>query len=257
MLKQMLLSLTLCAIAILAIDQPVYAQISEFKITASDPALEDLFGSSVSISGDYAVVGAWGRNKDTLNNIGSAYVFKRTGANWTEEFELLPSNGAIDDWFGISVFISGDYVVVGNRSGSAYVFKRTGTTWTEEDILLPTSGATAVFFGGSVSISGDYVVVGDWGGVDNGTESGSAYVFKRNGASWAQEDKLLPSDGAAYSFFGKSVSISGDYVIVGANGHADNGSESGSAYVFKRTGTSWAQEVKLLPTDGAAGDWFG
>ena len=125
MLKRtLLLTLTICAAASLAIPQPAYAQISEFKITAADGAAGDLFGESVSISGDYAIVGAKGDD-----GTGSAYVFKRTGTSWAQEAKLLASDGAAGDLFGWSVSISGDYAVVGafgdddngTNSGSAYV----------------------------------------------------------------------------------------------------------------------------------------
>ncbi|MCH7495657.1 MAG: T9SS type A sorting domain-containing protein [Candidatus Marinimicrobia bacterium] len=262
--KIMLLTLSICAVTLLAIFQPANAQISEFKITASDGAAVDLFGHSVSISGDYAVVGASG-DDDNGTDAGSAYIFKRTGTSWVEEAKLLASDGAAGDWFGHSVSISGDYAVVGARrdddngteSGSAYVFKRTGTSWVQEAKLLPSDGAAGDRFGVSVSISGDYVVVGAWLDDDNGTDSGSAYVFKRTGTSWAQEAKLLALDGAAFDNFGSSISIYGDHVVVGTVGDNDNGIRSGSAYVFKRTSTSWAEEAKLLASDGAAEDWFG
>ena len=145
----------------------------------------------------------------------------------------------------------------GTNSGSAYVFKRTGTSWAQEAKLLPADGAAFDQFGESVSISGDYAVVGAWADDDNGSSSGSDYVFKRSGTSWLQEAKLLPSDGAADDQFGISVSISGDYAVVGAQENDDNGSNSGSAYLFKRSGTSWAQGTKLLASDGAAADEFG
>ena len=254
----------LCAVALSAIPQPAYAQISEFKLTASDNAAGDDFGKSASISGDYAVVGALGDN-DNGDLSGSAYVFKRSGTSWAQEAKLLPSDGAENDIFGASVSISGDYAVVGAKfdddngvhAGSAYVFKRTGTSWAQEAKLLPSDGAVANQFGFSVSISGDYAVMGANADDDNGNQSGSAYVFKRTGTSWTQEAKLLPSDGQDGDFFGESVSISGDYAVVGAWHDGDRGFHSGSAYVFKRTGTSWAQEAKLLPSDGAAGDFFG
>ena len=196
---------------------------------------------------------------------GSAYVFKRTGASWAQETKLLPSDGAAFDFFGKSVSISGDYAVVGaqenddngTNSGSAYVFKRAGASWAQETKLLPSDGATIDVFGISVSISGDYAVVGAHRDSDNGSFSGSAYVFKRTDVTWTQEAKLLPSDGAADDQFGISVSISGDYAVVGAQENDDNGSNSGSAYLFKRSGTSWAQETKLLASDGAAADEFG
>ena len=264
MLKNILLTLTICAIASLAISQPMYAQINEFKIKADDGATDDLFGHSVSISGDYAVVGGIG-DDDKGSRSGSAYVYKRSGTSWVEEAKLLPDDGAADDQFGISVSIDGDYAVAGafgddvngHFSGSAYVFKRSGTTWAQEDKLLPTDGEALDGFGNSVSISGDYAVVGAQNDQDNGFASGSAYIFKRTGTTWVQEDKLLPTDGATLDRFGVSVSISGDYAIVGAIFHNDNGLESGSAYLFKRTGTTWVQEDKLLPTDGAEGDQFG
>jgi len=254
----------LCAVALSAISKPAYAQISEFKLTASDNAALDEFGKSASISGDYAVVGA-SRDDDNGDRSGSAYVFKRSGTSWAQEAKLLPSDGAENDFFGASVSISGDYAVVGatgdddngSASGSAYVFKRTGTSWQQEAKLLPSDGAAGDRFGWSISISGDYAVVGADRDDDNGTNSGSAYVFKRTGTSWAQEAKLLASDGQGGDFFGFAVSISGDYAVVGAIIDDDNGFESGSAYLFKRTGTSWAQEAKLLPSDGAAGDLFG
>ena len=262
--KTLILTLTICAAASLSISQPAYAQISEFKLTASDNAAGDEFGKSASISGDYAVVGALG-DDDNGSGSGSAYVFKRTGTNWAQEAKLLPSDGAENDIFGLADSISGDYAVVGasrdddngDASGSAYVFNRSGTSWAQEAKLLASDGAANDFFGASASISGDYAVVGATGDDDNGDASGSAYMFKRSGTSWAQEAKLLPSDGAVGDFFGASVSISGDYAVVGAPFDDDNGDLSGSAYVFKRSGTSWTQEAKLLPSDGAAGDGFG
>ena len=263
-LKTLLLTLTICAITLQALTEPAYAQISEFKITASDGAADDLFGLSVSISGDYAVVGAV-LDDDNGDQSGSAYMFKRTGTNWTQEAKLLPSDGAADDLFGVSVSISGDYTVVGawldddngDQSGSAYIFKRIGTSWVQEAKLLASDGATNDQFGWSVSISGDYAILGARGDDDNGNNSGSAYVFKRTGTSWVHEAKLLPFSGAAFDDFGVSVSILDDYVIVGAMEDNLNRDRSGSAYVFKRTGTSWQQEAKLLASDGADRDLFG
>jgi len=233
------------------------------KLLASDGTAEDYFGY-VSIDGDYAIVGApW--DDDNGNESGSAYVFKRSGTAWTEQAKLFASDGAKWQCFGYHVSISGDYSVVGAYgdfdngffSGSAYVFKRSGTAWTEQAKLLASDGAIEDCFGGSVSIDGDYVIVGASYDDDNGNMSGSAYVFKRSGTAWTEQAKLLPSDGAAGDWFGGSVSIDGDYVIVGASYDDDNGNMSGSAYVFKRSGTAWTEQAKLLPSDGAAGDWFG
>jgi hypothetical protein len=230
----------------------------------ADGARGDWFGRSVSVSGDTAVVGA-PSDDDNGTRSGSAYVFRRTGSSWTQAQKLLPGDGAANDLFGTSVSVSGDTAVVGALydddngagSGSAYVFRRTGSSWTQAQKLLPGDGTADVVFGASVSVSGDIAIVGAPGDGQNDFEPGSAYVFTRTGSSWTQEQKLLPADGTEYDFFGYSVSVTGDTAVVGAYGDDDNGTSSGSAYVFTRVGSRWTQVHKLLPGDGAADDHFG
>ena len=234
------------------------------KINASDGAANDCFGESVAISGDYAIVGAcW--DDDTVLNSGSAYIFKRDGTAWIEQAKINASDGAAYDYFGFDVAISDDYAVVGaywddgagTDSGSAYIFKRDGTAWTQEAKITASDGAAYGWFGDSVAISGDSVVVGAKGDDGAGTDSGSAYIFKRDGTAWTQEAKITASDGAAWDHFGWSVAISGDYAVVGAYGDGDAGSMSGSAYIFKRDGTAWTEQAKITASDGAAYDQFG
>jgi len=234
------------------------------KLLASDGAYRDYFGLSVAIDGDYAIIGAY-RDDDNGDMSGSAYIFTRSGTAWTEQAKLLASDGAAGDYFGRSVSIDGDSVIVGaywdddngDESGSAYIFTRSGTAWTEQAKLLASDGAADDRFGVSVSIDGDYAIVGAHWDDDNGEWSGSAYVFKRDGTVWTEQAKLLASDGAASDNFGVSVSISGDYAIIGALWNEDNGVDSGSAYVFKRDGTVWTEQAKLLASDGAEYDCFG
>jgi len=231
------------------------------KLTASDGAAYDRFGFSVSVSGAYAIVGAF-RDDD---NSGSGYIFYYDGSSWSQQAKLVASDGAADDYFGISVSMSGDYAIVGAcgdddngaDSGSAYIFKRSGTSWSEQAKLVGSDGAAGDAFGYSVSVSGDYAIVGAYRDDDKGSDSGSAHIFKRDGSSWSQQAKLTASDGAASDCFGGSVSISGGYAIVGAFYDDDNGSNSGSAYIFFYNGTSWSQQGKLLAADGAADDYFG
>ena len=120
----------------------------------------------------------------------------------------------------------------GSGSGSAYVFVRIGSVWSQQAKLLPADGATYNEFGALVSMSGDTALVGAYLDDDNGSNSGSAYIFVRIGTVWSQQAKLLPADGAAGDEFGTSVSVSGDTALVGARLDDDNGSGSGSAYVF-------------------------
>ena len=169
------------------------------------------------------------------------------------EVKLTASDAAEGDQFGRRVSVSGDLAIVGARrdddaggeSGSAYIFRRTGTNWSEEAKLTASDPAAGDFFGFSVSISGDLAIVGAPFDDDAGNQSGSAYVFRRTGTSWSQEAKLTATEAAADDQFGVSVSISGDLAVVGAFGDDDAGSTSGAAYIFRRTGTSWAEEAKL------------
>ncbi|HHE37467.1 MAG TPA: T9SS type A sorting domain-containing protein [Candidatus Cloacimonetes bacterium] len=234
------------------------------KLTASDGDDWDRFGYSVSISGDYAVIGAY-RDDDNGDESGSAYIFQRNGGSWTEQAKLTASDGDAGDWFGRSVFIDEDYALIGveededngEESGSAYIFHRNDSSWTEQAKLTASDGAADDHFGESVSIDGDYALIGAYGDYDNGMNSGSAYIFQRNSSSWIEQDKLTASDGAAHDDFGFSVSINGDYAVIGAHGDDDNGSVSGSAYIFKRNGSSWIEQDKLTASDGAAHDVFG
>jgi hypothetical protein len=228
------------------------------KLLSSDGTEGDLFGCSVSLDGDTALIGAY---YDEIFS-GSAYVFTRTGTNWTQQAKLLASDNAALDSFGISVSLDGDTALIGayhdeNLTGSAYVFIRTGTTWTQQAKLLASDSTAGDCFGNSLSLSGDTALIGSYKDADNGIDSGSAYIFTRTGATWTQQAKLLASDGVTLDSFGISVSLDGDTALIGAHSDDDNKNKSGSTYVFTRTGTTWTQQAKLLASDAAANDYFG
>ncbi len=239
------------------------------KLTASDGSARDFFGHSVSVDGDTMVVGAYGADSFT----GSAYVFVKPSGGWataTETAELTASDRASNEQFAWSVSVDGDTMLVGangdddngSDSGSAYVFVQPAAGWataTETAKLTASDGARNDQFGFSVSVEGDTVLVGAYLHDD----SGSAYVFVRPSAGWAtttETAKLTASDGAGNDWFGISVSVEGDTVVVGAWGDDDSGARSGSAYVFVRPSTEWrtaTETAKLTAWDGAAGDYFG
>lgn len=230
--------------------------IQDAKLNASDAGMNDNFGYSVSISGDSAIVGAPNDNSLT----GSAYVFTRTGTTWVQEAKLLASDGTPGDWFGDSVSINGDAAIVGAPGdnvflGSAYVFERTGSVWVQEARLNASDGALYDWFGFSVSISGDSAVVGT---PFQTSSTGASYIFTRSGTTWMLQQKLTASDGASYDLFGDSVSMDGDSVIIGAYGDDTSaGVNAGSAYLFTRTGTTWTEDAKVTASEGVAGEQFG
>ena len=233
-----------------------------------DSTASDYFGRSVSISGDYAIVGASGADPNGISRAGAAYIFKRSGSYWYQEAKLVASDRAASDQFGDSVSISSTRAVIGapsedpsgvNGAGSAYIFVRSGTTWSQQAKLVASDKDVYDQFGYSVSISGDYVIVGAFREDPSGvTNAGSAYIFVRSGTTWSQQAKLVASDKAASDQFGRRVSISGGFAIIGAPSADPNGiSSAGAAYVFVRSGTTWSQQAKLVASDKAASDTFG
>jgi prepilin-type N-terminal cleavage/methylation domain-containing protein len=234
------------------------------KLTAADGAANDYFGRAVAIDGDTLVVGAH-QDDDKGSASGSAYVFTRTGGTWTQQAKLVPADGTAGDYFGFAVAVDADTIVVGAHqdddkganSGSVYVFTRTGATWTQQAKLTATDGAASDFFGHAVAVDAGTIVVGAYWDDDKGDYSGSAYVFTRTGGTWTQQAKLVPADGTADDWFGSSVAVDGDTVVVGAHLDDDKGIDSGSVYVFVRTGATWTQQAKLTAADGAADDRFG
>ncbi|GAB4031996.1 FG-GAP repeat protein [Spirosoma gilvum] len=248
------------------------SSLSPVSRTANDGMAGDWFGFSSSISGDYAIVGAFAADIGSNPDQGAAYIFTRNENGWVQQAKLTASDGEANDYFGRSVFIAGDYAIVGaygddvggnSEQGSAYVFVRSGDSWIQQTKLTASDGIANDNFGRSVALSssGDYALVGaalnDGFGV---TQPGAAYIFVRSGSSWAQQAKLNADDQRPDSDFGFSVSLSsmGDYALVGA--YLDNiGGQSnrGSTYVFIRSGNSWTQQAKLIASDGTAGNQFG
>ncbi len=257
------------------------------KLTASDGAADDEFGWGVSINGNTVVVGAPNATVGGNSGQGAVYVFTEPGSGWanmTQTAKLTTSDGAANNWFGLSVSISGNTVVAGadydyavgtnDYQVAAYVFTEPNSGWanmTQTAKLTASDGASqnpwgvGSFSGPSVSISGNTVVVGAPSAtVGSNSEQGAAYVFTEPGSGWenmTQTAKLTASDGAADDLFGWGVSISGNTVVVGAdNATVGGNSGQGAAYVFTEPGSGWAnmtQTAKLTASDGAVYDEFG
>ena len=246
------------------------------KLSAgSDGEFQGKFGESVAVDGDTVVVGAYQHDVNTYSNAGEAYVFVRRSSGWRRQVELSASDGAKDDLFGYSVAVDGDTVVVGayqhdvnsnSDAGAAYVFVRAPNSgvWSQAAKLTAFDGAEDDLFGYSVAVDGDTVVVGARG--DDG-KKGAAYVFTKPNTDngWADIDvttavKLTASDGDTFDYFGHSVAVDDDTIVIGAHQHdLTDGQDTGSAYVStKDSGTGvWGQPAKLTADDYGPDDQFG
>ncbi len=236
------------------------------KLIATDTVEGDAFGQSIALVGDIMVIGA-PHDDDMGDGAGSVYVFTRSGTVWSQQAKLTAADGAVGDVFGISVALAGDTILVGADlndeqavdAGAVYVFTRSGDNWSQQAKLTASDGAETDIFGVRVALSGDTALISARRDDDDvmGVDAGSAYIFVRTGTTWRQQAKLTAADGAADDRFGRSVALVGDVAVIGAMFQDDNGENSGSAYVFTRSGTVWSQEAKLTAADGAAGDVFG
>jgi FG-GAP repeat protein len=214
------------------------------KLLPSDGAANDDFGSSIAIDNGIVAVVASG-DDDNGANSGSVYLFSATTGE--QIAKLLPSDGAANDNFGSSIAIDNGVVAVGAwtdddngiNSGSAYLFNAsTGALIVK---LLASDGAVEDRFGNSIAIDNGVVAVGAIGDNDNGTDSGSAYLF--DVSTGGQIAKLLPCDGAARDQFGVSIAIDNGVAAVGSRQDDDNGTNSGSAYLFGTVGASCAADL--------------
>ncbi|MEY3229949.1 MAG: hypothetical protein RL689_36 [Planctomycetota bacterium] len=240
----------------------------DLKLLSGDGRWNDQFGWSIAVSGDTAIVGAPFDDVGANNEQGSAYVFTKSGSAWVQQAQLIAAGGMATDYFGRSVAISGDTAIVGAPDddvgsnvdqGSAYVFTRSGSTWTERAHLTDFAGSTSDKFGRSVAISGETVMVGTpWYDVGSNVNQGVVHVFNGSGATWTIQQWLAGFGGGPDDEFGAAIAIDGDVAIIGAprrTGSAAVG--QGAAFVFRRSGSGWAQEAWLDDQDGQSGDQFG
>jgi len=223
------------------------------KIIASDGASGDYFGRSVAVGSGRIVVGAY-YDDDKGTNSGSAYIFDLDGNLITK---ITASDGAYIFVFGCSVAVGSGRIVVGSyngenddgtNTGSAYIFDLNGNQISK---ITTDDGNDDDMFGYSVAVGSGRIVVGAYLDDDNGSSSGSAYIFDLDGNLIT---KITASDGASDDYFGCSVAVGSGRIVVGAYGDDDNGSSSGSAYIFDLDGN---QLAKITASDGSISDTFG
>jgi hypothetical protein len=250
-----------------------WSQQEQLPLTTADLAAGSEFGRAVAISadGNTVVVGARFNSADD----GAAYVFVRSGSSWSKQQQLIATSPQSRSGFGSTVAISADSntILVGapgydspsfSGNGAAYVFTKSGTTWSEQQVLTAALPKSSASFGGSVALSanGNLAFIGAPFERDTTFDFyfiGSAFVFTRSGATWSEQQKITPSDPNtnADMFFGSTVSTSyaGNILLVSAPYKLPGG----AAYVFTQSGSTWAEQQKLIPTSTAivSGDLYG
>ncbi|MEM7673875.1 MAG: hypothetical protein AAF212_11090, partial [Verrucomicrobiota bacterium] len=234
------------------------------KIVASDGAANDNFGTSVDIFEDTAFVGARRSDSGALNS-GSVYVYLRSNDNWTESQILTAPDAADNDEFGVSVSVSGGYAAIGSyrddplgsNSGSVYIYSESDNTWAGMEKLTASDGTEFDEFGTSVDIVGSNLVVGAPKYDPGGNRTGGVYWFTESSGDWSEQQILTDSQGAAFDDFGASLSLSGNFLAVGAPLDDSDSSNTGSVVIFEFLAGSWSEAYKVMAPDPSSNDRFG
>ncbi len=261
-----ILSLLLMMMAGLVLAPAAQAQLSESQIAPADVMDDDFFGESIAIDGNRLVVGVRTADIGNLENPGAAYVFERIDGQWQEVQKLTASSRSQQDFFGESVALEGDWLFIGamgnddeeQDGGAVYVFKRNDGQWEQEQILYPDDRQDFHGFGWEIALQGDRVLVGAPLDEEVATQAGAVYMFERDERSdeWEQTQKILPQNifPDVASFFGTTMGLDGEHLIVGSPTDREVDRLAGAAYLFRLNRGRWEQTDKLLPPPVAPPD---
>lgn len=241
----------------------------EQKIIPPYPQPKSNFGRALAVQGDTLIVTARKYDSDSEND-GTAYEYVFRSGLWTYRTEIIPATEPADEaYFGQSVAIQGDLMVIGarndnpNKAGALYVFRQTSIGWSQIARLTPQDGEKNDQYGFSVAMSGTTIAVGarraDFvKGTKSETDEGAAYVYSVRGNNVEFVTMLTASNAKAGDEFGQAIAIAGDVIAVGApKTDIDQNADQGTVYLFRRMGNQWIEVNKVAASDGGAGDGFG
>jgi hypothetical protein len=235
------------------------------QLLADDGGPGDTFGDAVAFDGTTAVIGAYAASLDGVP-LGAAYVYTLADGTWTQSQKLTAddSDPGHSLNFGFSVGLSGSTIMIGadaatvgtnDFQGAVYVFNEAGGTWTQSQKLSGDDAGIGDIFGISLAFDGTTLVVGAY---SQNQSTGAAYVFNNAGGTWSQTQKLVADNAATNTYFGGSVAVSDQTILIGSWGANPGGVDTqGAAYIFTNTGGTWTQTQELIADDGTVQDKFG
>ena len=235
-----------------------------WKLTPGDAAMNYACGYSVALSGSRLIAGAIGEWHMGLHT-GAAYIFEKIAGTWTQLAKVIASDGDIGHNFGYSVALQGDLAVVGavgvpqgtiGNVGAAYVFEKQGTQWPETQKLHPPNPSPTQYYAFSIGLTSDSILVGASNNHLGATAGGAVFIYQHPAAYWVQTQILMPADLATSDYFGTSLSVSGEHVVIGSYS-ADLAPAEGASYIFREVGSTWIQAGKCLASDLVYGDAMG
>lgn len=252
-------------IPMLLLSNFVFCQNYDQKIFPNDPNPGVFFGRFVELNKDHAFISAY-QDFENGSSSGALYIYNRNGRNYQQIKKLFPDDGDVEEFFGYSLSSYDKWLVTGAHhdsdfgasSGGAYVLLQSeNNDWNFYQKLLPFDASEADEFGKAVDIYQDFIVSCSYLDDDNGTNSGSVYIYKWNGLSWEHYDKINASDPEDYSQFGLALDLFKDQLIVGAPFKNSCGTNCGAAYIFEKINEKWTETAILTPDNLNDKDEFG
>ena len=234
--------------------------VDEQRIVSPDGATaNEFFGEILAATDNTLVLGNPTHKENSNDAQGAVYVFVRNGNAWQFQQKLTASDGKALDRFGTDVDISEDTIVVGTGvplKGKAYIFTRSNGTWTERQIISASDGTNSDYFGRTVAIQKDTIAVGAVRSVNTGSRflNGAVYVVTRTGNTFTEQQKIFVENNDNINTFGKSIAVSNDKIIIGAN---TLNPFKGIVYVYQSNGSTWRRIGRLDAADNNGNDNFG
>ncbi|MFK7847653.1 MAG: T9SS type A sorting domain-containing protein [Rhodothermales bacterium] len=239
--------------------------VEESKLLPHYNGVDFAFGNAVSLDGNVAIVGSSSDKPPAVGQTGAAYIYRYDGSDWIEEAYFYPDHGQTGILYGQSVAVDGDVAFVGSHSeysplsfaGAVYVYRYDGLVWFEESKLIASDAASNDQFGFSISIHNEVAAIGAYTKDEVNEDAGAVYVFRYNGTSWQEEEKLFDSSGNKDDRYGYSLAIESDMLFVGSNLNDDGATNAGSVFAYQYNGTNWAFEDQIIASDAEVHDEFG
>lgn len=240
-----------------------WRRVQRFQWT--DPKSPDRFGAALAVGGARLAV-ARDRSDEAGIDAGGVAIFRKVGAHWRHEADLVAPDGEAADEFGTCLAVAGDSVAIGaprddrdgiHDAGSVSVFTVRDGVWSRDALIAAPTPAASGWFGNAVALSGPLLAIGAYGDDARGMNAGAAFVWRRGAEGWKAEVRLEAEDGAAGDWFGFALDLHDDLLAVGAPRDDRAGESAGCVRIYRRIRGTWSLEETLRPTAGTDTGWFG
>lgn len=244
------------------------------KLKNVNSSVSDFFGSSVAMNKDFIAIGKCKDDVDGKLNMGSVTIFMRHDTEYKTKQKIFPNDGSSLDLFGLSVALSGNFLLVGSpqddddedgtqgTQGSAYFYEYIDSVWTFRQKVVPENVTSSIQFGVSVVINNDIAVIGGGSslGKDSEKEIGTCHVYKYNGSHWSQIQRLITKDNRYDNTYGTTVAISDQFIVLGLSYLSINDTiNAGMVFIYKRNSKkdTYFRHQILFSSIPSSNGWFG